>query len=695
MPEFWIQLEHHAWDTCPHNIDRMTGLDIQHREGNSPLTVTLTSPSTGVTRNNVTMYRPLMREENGKQVVDEALILRRYKPPTKPDQSDAWTIPDDRKVNPWDLNEPNPTDTGTMGTIPGAVIECNVGESVVVHFRNMDFRTTLGTKEICFPVPFGGQICFPIIEEVPFPIEKRAHSLHPHGFVFAPTSDGAYPLSPPDPAQPIPPAQAAAWAGVGVTGSLKQGDRVPPGGTFYYTWNTLGWPTTAGVWLYHDHSVCDMDNVEHGAIGIIVIHNPRDTANEVDIRATGGGALDPPPDPAFIPRGTLNASPIETLCFPIPVPFPAGARVLPHQLITVGAGAGAMSAGEMPGMPMSAPSERPKPAAKPKRASSKAPKEHEAVGPPNLERTIQQGDLLLELDEKLERLVRICTRFYVEPPSKALYLQLFHTLGDAGTCINGRKYLGNTPTMIARPRQGNQPGTKMRFGVVGMGSDFHTFHIHGHRWILPGPTGTDLNTIQNSIQDSPVSQFEDTRLFGPANSFVFTIDEDAGLPSFFRAEPSVDPAIGEWHMHCHVLNHMMMGMMGSLLVVTGGTIALPLPSATLVCPDEMAPMPGMNGGGGGGGPMTVQVDAINDAANATGYSFSPQNQTVGKGGTVNFKNNSNAPHSIAWDSPGSPANSGVFNAGASTSSVMPNSGTFNYHCGVHGPQMKGSITVTP
>jgi len=68
------------------------------------------------------------------------------------------------------------------------------------------------------------------------------------------------------------------------SGTLKQGDRVPPGGTFIYHWNTIGWPTTAGVWLYHDHSICDMENVELGAIGIIVIHNPADTEQEVDIR---------------------------------------------------------------------------------------------------------------------------------------------------------------------------------------------------------------------------------------------------------------------------------------------------------------------------------------------------------------------------------------------------------------------------
>ena len=27
-----------------------------------------------------------------------------------------------------------------------------------------------------------------------------------------------------------------------------------------FTWETVGWPTTAGVWLYHDHSIMDMDD---------------------------------------------------------------------------------------------------------------------------------------------------------------------------------------------------------------------------------------------------------------------------------------------------------------------------------------------------------------------------------------------------------------------------------------------------
>ena len=369
--EYWIQLENHPWDLCPNplNIDRMTG---QAPQGGARQNVPLTSPVTGATTVR-TMNMPLLRDG----ALHSALILRRY---TK-----DWAAPDDRKVNPWDINEPDPTDTGTMGTIPGPVIECQVGDSVVVHFRNLDLRTAKGTL---------------------LPIESRTHSLHPHGFVFDRFSDGAYPLSPPDPAQPIPAAESAAWAAIAVT-DLKQGDRVPPpkdpgdpvatAATYDYHWNTFGWQTTAGVWLYHDHSVCDMENVEHGAIGIIVIHNP-DDHQDVDIRD--------PEDPAkyvpeLLPGGTVNSSPVRQ---------DSGSAV------------------------------------------------------------------------------------FVDPPARALYLQLYHFLGhNSGMTINGRKYLGNTPTVLAGPE------TLMRFGVVGMNmAGFHTFHLHGHRWVIPGPDGNTPDAIQGS-----------------------------------------------------------------------------------------------------------------------------------------------------------------------------------------------------
>jgi FtsP/CotA-like multicopper oxidase with cupredoxin domain len=639
--EYWIQIENHAWDTVPHRFDRMTGDD--YLVGSK--LVNLTSPVTLATRSNVRMYKPLMDGAN----VGEALILRRY---TK-----DWAAPDDRKVNPWDLNEPDPTDAGTMGTIPGPVIECNAGtgDTVLVHFRNMDSRAGKDIK-------------------------ARTHSLHPHGFVFKPTSDGAYPLSPPDPSQPVAgppgPNETALWNAIGVTGPNKMGDRIPPGGTFTYTWNTFGWPTTAGVWLYHDHSICDMDNVNLGAIGIIVIHNlPADSNNDFVI------------DPADLPDGSFTGSPVIVTCFPFPTPLPIA--TLPNDLSGLGLVAdpspGMPGMPRMPGMP-GMPGMMAGATKASKKTAAAASKSHANVGPPVLERLMERGGMLLEADAKFDLIARFCIRHYRTPPTKAMYLQLFHELtGAPGMAINGRVFLGNTPTMIAGT------ATKMRFGVVGMGNNaFHTFHIHGHRWIVPGPDGNNPVAIQGSPQVKAISQFEDTRIFGPANSFGFTINGASG--SFMRAgSPAPDDAKGEWHMHCHVLGHMMAGMMGSLLIIGGGEIAGPLPVG-VPCPS--------------GTTATPNTVVVKNTA------FTPNMIAVPSGTTVNFDFQESF-HSVTTTSHTGTSNSIEINGGpggnnhanAGTPVPVPPAGprpvmvtgspgdVINYQCGIHLAAMTGMIQI--
>jgi plastocyanin/FtsP/CotA-like multicopper oxidase with cupredoxin domain len=656
MPDFWIQIENHPWDVSPWRIDRMTGQSVAA----TSTPKTLTSPETGTSRTQQ-MWKPMP---------GDALILRRY--------TANWAAPDDRKVNPWDLNEPNPTDTGTMGTIPGPVIECQLGDTVTVHFRNKDARA--------------GK-----------PIEARTHSLHPHGFVFDPRYDGAYPLSPPDPSQPVG-AEAALWAALGVTGS-KRADRVPPGGTFTYTWQTIGWPTTAGVWLYHDHSICDMDNVRLGAIGIIVIHNPGDPEDLII-------------QTADLPGGSFVGSPFVLNCFPFDPPTSA----LPHDLIRLGhilpVGTPPRPPGDtgvkppeepmgMPGMTMTMPraAVATPPAVAPSMAGMEMtgathaahgetefhPLENEeekrggrkarqAEATADLSRSIQFGDTVLQLNKDLTTITKFCLRFYRNPPANAQYLLLFHDLDGVGMCINGRKYLGNTPTVLAGPQ------TDMRFGVVGMGNvdSFHTFHLHGHRWTLNGPHGTTRQQIQGSVQDTPVSQFEDTRTFGPANSFAFTIKEGSlgGLPSFMGPPPGA--AVGEWHMHCHVLNHMMEGMMGSLLVVNGGELATALPTG-VPCPTAGGPPP----------PGTIVVK---------NFAFTPNSLAVASGTTVNF-DFQEANHTVRTMSSVNAGPITINNGGGDFDAVSPipsvrsvvvtgsPGGTINYHCGIHGTGMAGTITV--
>ncbi|HEU4976144.1 MAG TPA: multicopper oxidase domain-containing protein [Baekduia sp.] len=93
--------------------------------------------------------------------------------------------------------------------------------------------------------------------------------------------------------------------------------------------------------------------------------------------------------------------------------------------------------------------------------------------------------------------------------------------------IDGRAFVGNTPVFHAAV------GQLVQWDVMAMGSDFHTFHVHGHRWI--GPDGVP----------------RDTQTIGPAESYRFRWREEAP---------------GTWLYHCHVEDHMMRGMIGTYRV---------------------------------------------------------------------------------------------------------------------------------
>jgi FtsP/CotA-like multicopper oxidase with cupredoxin domain/plastocyanin len=650
MPDrvYWIQLENRPWDASPNNIDRMHGHDIEHslaaHGGAPPITVALSSPETGVVSNRE-MYLPT---NAGTQLgaggvmewkVVDALVLRRY--------TENWAQPDDRKVNPWDLNEPDPTDTGTMGTIPGPTLECNVGDRMIVHFRNKDLRPG---KDVTV----------------------RTHSLHPHGIVFAPQYDGAFPLTPPDPTQPIPPVEAPLWASIGVNGGLKQGDRVPPGATFTYTWDTFGWPATAGVWHYHDHSICDAENVLLGALGFLVIHNPADPDDVIE---------------QDLPFGEPNGSLTRLSCFGFGFEIP----LLPHQLEglnrvksghhhgLVPATAAAEETYELLHGRFQHPGEHASDEEEPgEHAHGEQPHGNEDHGPRS-PFALESGPFMLELTRDLGFFHRFCFRRYIDPPAQLQILQYYHELPGTHMTINGRRFLGNTPTVIAGLE------TKMRFGLAAMNSlTFHTFHLHGHRWTIPGPQGTDPGTIQSSAQVQAVSQFEDTRLFGPANSFAFTINQGSFMGSRFTPDPTRAPGAGEWHMHCHVLNHMMPGgMMGSLLVIQGGEVVLPLALGQPCLMEDVAPA------------NTIVV--FNTA-------FNPPVLNVAPGTMVTFDFQEPF-HTVT--TPVAPVNADPIeiNNGGGPADAVPAGSTrmvvingnpgamISYICGIHGAMMSGMIHI--
>jgi FtsP/CotA-like multicopper oxidase with cupredoxin domain len=62
-------------------------------------------------------------------------------------------------------------------------------------------------------------------------------------------------------------------------------------------------------------------------------------------------------------------------------------------------------------------------------------------------------------------------------------------LGQDFDCFNGRAFLGNTPEFTA------WPGERVRWRIGALGSEFHVFHLHGHRWRAADGTFTDSQLL--------------------------------------------------------------------------------------------------------------------------------------------------------------------------------------------------------
>jgi hypothetical protein len=102
------------------------------------------------------------------------------------------------------------------------------------------------------------------------------------------------------------------------------------------------------------------------------------------------------------------------------------------------------------------------------------------------------------------------------------------------------KQAPHTPMFVANE------GQRVEFEVISHGDLFHSFHLHGHRWV------NNRTGLATGLDDT--SQLIDTRTTGPAESFGFQVVAGEG----------VGP--GAWMYHCHVQNHSDMGMSGIFLV---------------------------------------------------------------------------------------------------------------------------------
>ena len=96
--------------------------------------------------------------------------------------------------------------------------------------------------------------------------------------------------------------------------------------------------------------------------------------------------------------------------------------------------------------------------------------------------------------------------------------------------FNNKRY-PDTPLLEAKL------GERVEFVVITHGSRFHTFHIHGHRWL-------DLGT----------------------NRIIDTFTQNAGESTGFQVIAGEGVGPGDWMYHCHVHDHIEDGMIGFFVV---------------------------------------------------------------------------------------------------------------------------------
>ncbi len=147
-----------------------------------------------------------------------------------------------------------------------------------------------------------------------------------------------------------------------------------------------------------------------------------------------------------------------------------------------------------------------------------------------------RGSVVMEAGAALGLIGMIAITDQNTPPVDKEIMSVWHSFYEGDIpglsqdfhCFNGYAYLGNTPT----PR--TKVGQSVRWRVVSLSNDFHTFHTHGHTFQYGG-------------------QFTDSVVIGPGvgHSFEYVEDADPGL----------------WYYHCHVATHVMGPGMGGMIGV--------------------------------------------------------------------------------------------------------------------------------
>ena len=225
-----------------------------------------------------------------------------------------------------------------------------------------------------------------------------------------------------------------------------------------------------------------------------------------------------------------------------------------------------------------------------------------------------------------------------QPPDHE-FVVFFQSTLDFKT-VDGHAFVGNTPVFHAKV------GDVVQWDVLALGEDFHTFHVHGHRWQLPD--GTSIDTPNGRPGGELRRALEGGRPWHLA------------LPL-----PRRGPHGGRDDRH-------LPGLAMSRARAAAGL------AAVLACAAAVAPALGAEG--------RVREVSI------PGQTYAPSQLQVLVGDTVLWRNGDVMNHTVTSDGVG--FDSGYLAPGSTFSFVFSKAGRYAYHCTIH-KFMKGVVVVVP
>ena len=264
--------------------------------------------------------------------------------------------------------------------------------------------------------------------------DTEPHSFHTHGLHYGIDSDGSWPF------------------GVQEYDGPNRSDAICPGEQWCYIFDVK--EDTVGAWPFHDHHMHIEDVVKRGLFGGIVVRDPHCEKADLEapiffhkLTANVGAAL--------FDSGSLNAGDLFTFTFTQEGTFEYYCRFHPMQ------GRVRVTAG----------------------------------GPLTATINILDTPARFELDDITVGVGALVT--WTHAGTQPHTVTERSGAGLESFAINGRTFVGNTPTIVA------EHGTRVRWYVFNLDLSmvWHNFHLHGQRWRW----GTE---------------WVDTRSMGPAESFV-------------------------------------------------------------------------------------------------------------------------------------------------------------------------------